>query len=96
MGTEKRLKEILHLRNPKKVTKLRALAVELGCSLEGTYENTPSGRTKHLENEVVRRIREADRNQRDARVWWFAMASAVGSIFSALAAWSLVLYSLSK
>lgn len=66
---------------------LRSLAQELGCSLASTY--LESG--KHIEEEIVSRIQEAAREERDARLWWIAMAATGASIFSALAAWAAVL-----
>lgn len=65
---------------------LRKFAQELGCSLSSTY--TSDG--KHLEEEVVRRINDAMRSIREARMWWIAVISATASVFSALAAWFAV------
>ena len=73
--------------SPNHDEQLRGLAKKLGCSLYSTYE--PSG--KHLEEEVVRRIREAARSQREARIYWIAIIAAIASIISALAAWCAVL-----
>ena len=63
---------------------LRQYAKDLGCSLASTY--TGNGK-KHLEEELVRRIQEASRSNRETRLWWIAFVSAVASVFSALAAW---------
>ncbi len=69
---------------------LRELANELGCSLSSTYGGDGS---KHLEDEVVRRIQEAARSIREARLWWIAMISAIASVISALAAWTVFIIS---
>lgn len=84
-NVEKRIERIL--KSPDHDVPLRKLAEELGCSLESTYE--PSA--KHLEAEVVRRIREAASSQRNARLYWIAIISAIASVLSALAAWCAVL-----
>jgi hypothetical protein len=70
-------------------TALRELARKVGCSLASTY--TSEG--KHLEEELVRRIQEAAREERDSRLWWLALVSGVASVFSAIAAWLAVWYS---
>ncbi len=67
---------------------LRKLAQDLGCSLYSTYEGD-----KHYEDEVVRRIQEAGRSIREARMWWIAVGSAIAAIISALAAWTAVILS---
>ena len=74
----------------KRETGLRDLARELGCSLASTY-HAPTG--KHFEEEVVRRIQEAAREERDSRIWWIVVLSALASIVSAVAAWIAVLQS---
>ena len=74
----------------KRETGLRKLAQELGCSLASTYLAN-SG--KHLEEELVRRIQEAMREERDTRLWWIAVISAFASLFSAIAAWIAVYHS---
>ena len=65
---------------------LPILAQELGCSLSAT--RTSDG--KLLEEEVIRRIQEAARSIREARLWWITLLSAIASIISALAAWTAV------
>jgi len=70
--------------------RLRELAQELGCSLASTYGGDGS---KHLEDEVVRRIQEAARSHRDALLWILVLVSAVAAVLSALAAWCAVLRS---
>ena len=88
-SVQRRLRSILSESDlTKRETRLRALAQELGCSLASTYL-APSG--KHLEEEVVRRIQESVRQERDSRLWWIAAISALASLFSAIAAWIAVL-----
>ena len=88
-SVQRRLRSILAESNlTKRETDLHELARELGCSLVSTYL-APSG--KHLEEDVVRRIQEAAREERDSRIWWIAVLSALVSLFSAVAAWIAVL-----
>ncbi len=68
-------------------TALNKYAQELGCSLSSIYTKE----SKHLEEEVVRRIQEAMRSIRESRMWWIALISALASVFSALAAWFAVM-----
>lgn len=84
IAVEKRLKQILS--SPSHDVQLRKLSIELGCSLESTYE----ANGKHCENEVVPRIRDAARSQRDTRLYWIVVLSALASMLSALAAWCSV------
>ena len=81
---ESRLRRILKQKNPN--VPLRQLAEHLGCSLESAYETNG----KHLESEVVRRIREAARSQREGRMYWISVLAAVASVISAFAAWCAV------
>ena len=81
---EQKLKRILKQKKPD--VALRELAIELGFSLESTYET--SG--KHIESVVVSRIREASRSQRDAHMYWIAVFAAAASVISTFAAWSAV------
>ena len=89
-NAQKRIKDIL---NNKKIglqereVRLRELAQEYGCSLDSSY--LPDG--KHLTEEVIRRIQEAERSTRESNLWWIAVLAAIASIFSALAAWFAVL-----
>jgi len=84
------LRRIMKLPSDEREPKLRELAQDLGCSLASTYGGDGS---KHLEEEVVLRIQEAGRSYRAAMLWIVALASAVASIVSALAAWCAVLRS---
>ena len=90
MNVQRRLKAIM-AEDVEQVRRLelRNLARELGCSLASTFSGSGDER-KHLEEEVVRRIQEAARSMREARLWWIALLSASASVISALAAWVAV------
>lgn len=84
IGGQRRLRSALS--DPNQDTrerKLRELAQELGCSLASTYELETG---KHLEDDVVRRIQAAMREERDSRLWIIAFVSAIASVLSAIAA----------
>ena len=87
MNVQRRVKKILSMGNTEREVALRELAKQLGCSLSSTYSGDGS---KHFEDEVVRRIQEAARSIREARLWWIATISAIASVVSALAAWTAV------
>ena len=84
------LRRIMKLPRDEREPKLRQLAQDLGCSLASTYGGDGS---KHLEDEVVRRIQEATRSHRDGLFCILALVSAVAAVLSALAAWCAVLRS---
>ena len=87
MNVQRRIKKIMDMDDMgtgMRTELLRILAWELGCSLSSTY--TSDG--KHLEEEVIRRIQEAARSLREARLWWIALISGIASVISALAAWT--------
>lgn len=86
-AVEKKLGRILALPLREREVPLRELASKLGASLTSTY--TSNG--KHLEHEVVHRIREAARSKRESSLWLIAVISAVASVVSALAAWFAIL-----
>jgi len=87
MSIQKKIKKIMSISDrQKREIALRELAAKLGCSLTSTYTLS----SKHLEDEVIRRIKEAVRSIRESRLWWIAFMSAVASVFSALAAWYAV------
>ena len=90
-NVQHKIKQIMQIsdRNEREI-KLRKLAQEYGCSLSSTY--TSDG-TKHMEDEIIRRIQEADRSIRESRLWWIAAISAVAAVFSAMAAWLAVYFS---
>lgn len=62
---------------------LRELAQDLGCSLGSLYEMQTG---KLLEEEIVRRIQEAAREERASNLWWVAVISGLASVISALTA----------
>ena len=89
VNVQKRIKKVMTIKDRgEREIALRKLAQELGYSLASTYT---AGGEKHLEEEVIRRIQEAARSIREARLWWIALAAAIASAFSALAAWCAVL-----
>jgi hypothetical protein len=65
---------------------LEKLAQQLGVSLAETI-SWAKGLSSMNIYEVQRRIREAIADARNSWIWIFAVASAVASVFSALAAW---------
>ena len=88
-NVQSRLRTILAVSDSdKREAALCKLASELGCSLASTY-HAPSG--KHLEEEVVRRIQEAARTVREARMWLLTVISALVALLSAVASWVAVL-----
>lgn len=88
MNVQKRIKAIMSMNGSEREIALRNLATELGCSLTSTYGRAGD---EHLEEELIRRIHEAARTNREERLWWFALIAAVASVVSALAAWLAVL-----
>jgi predicted transcriptional regulator len=89
-NVQRRLRKILSKGKSEREVALRELAQQLGCSLSSTYGGDGG---KHLEDELVRRIQEAARSIREARLWWIAVISAIASVVSALAAWTAVILS---
>jgi len=85
---QRELRRIMKLPRDEREIELRKLAQELGASLASTYGGDGS---KHLEEEVIRRIQEAGRSQREAFLWLVAVVAGVASVVSALAAWCAVL-----
>jgi len=67
---------------------LRKLAQRFGVSLHGTVDPI-TGKTNIPE--LQSRIINAQRSIREGRLWWIALISAIGSMVSALAAWSSIL-----
>lgn len=90
MNVQRKIKNIMGMEKPKREVALREFAQELGCSLSSTYSGDGS---KHREDEVLRRIQEAARSMREARLWWIAVISAIASVISSLAAWTAVIFS---
>jgi len=81
-----KLKNIMKMKKEDREIKLREYLIDLGGSLTNTY--TANG--KHLEDEVVARIRNAERSDREEKLWIIALISAIASVISALAAWIAV------
>jgi len=88
MNAQHQIKKIMSLSHNEREVALRKLAIKLGCSLASTYNSDG----KHFEDELIRRIQEADRSIRDSRLWWIAAISAIASVISALAAWAAIIY----
>jgi len=83
-SVQRRLRSILSTsNNAERELALRALAQDLGCSLGSIYEGQTG---KLLEEELVRRIQDAVREERAACLWWIAVISAAASVISALTA----------
>jgi hypothetical protein len=82
----------LFRRLPTDAGELEQLANRLGVSLFATLEG---GRGPTVMNtyEVQRRIREWLRHRLDSWLWLVAFLSAAASVFSAAAAWWVVLHS---
>ncbi len=73
---------------PNDEIELRKLAQRLGVSLHRTVDST---RGKTDIPELQSRIINVQRSIREGRLWWIAFISAIGSVFSALAAWTAIL-----
>ncbi len=87
INIQKRIKKIMAIKDlNERAVALRELAAKIGCSLSSTYAGD-----KHLEEEVIRRIQEAARSERESRLWWIAFLSGIASVLSALAAWLAVM-----
>jgi hypothetical protein len=67
---------------------LEKRAIELGCDIEGNpITQSFSGRQKRADdNELQRRVIEAERSNRENKYWILALLSAIASIISAIAA----------
>ena len=88
MAVERKLSKILKRPPGERDVELRGLAEKLGCSLHSLVDPQTG---KSSEVELVRRIRDANRSRREARLWIVALVSAVASVFAAAAAWAAVL-----
>lgn len=75
-------------RLPTDEIELRELARKLGVSTHRTVDPT-TGKTDIPE--IQSRIINMQRSIREGRLWWIALISAIGSMFSALAAWASIL-----
>jgi sugar diacid utilization regulator len=72
---------------------LEQRARELGVDIEGSSRaGSLSGtRPRAEDHELQQRVIEAERANRESRLWLLALTSAVASIVSALAAWAAIL-----
>ena len=84
----KKLKNIMEMKKEERETRLREYLNDLGGSLFSTY--APSG--KHLEDEIVARIINIERSNREEGLWKIAFISAIASVVSALVALAAVFY----
>ena len=84
----KKLKNIMKLPKEDRNTRLVEYLIELGGSPTGiSYSRT--GRI--AEQEVINKIINLERINREEKLWVIALLSAIASIISALAAWFAVL-----
>lgn len=83
LGVQRKLIKIRRMDRMQRERALRNLAVEYGCTLTSLSDTD----AKHDEAELIRRIQEADRSLREARLWAVALISAAASAISAAAAW---------
>jgi hypothetical protein len=82
INVQKHIKKIMTIKDRgEREVALRKLAVKLGCNFSPT---------ESVEEELIRRIQEAARSIRESRLWLIALASAIASALSALAAWFAV------
>ena len=87
MGAEGRIRRIIQSTlegSDQRSQELKKLAKEFGCTLQGVKYLQVSSLVR--EDEIIRRIREAARGDRESRLWIFAFVSAVASALSAVAA----------
>lgn len=89
-GAQREIKKIMGMgiSPDQKDVKIRELAKKYGCSLDSTYVPR-SG--EHFTAEVIRRIQEADRANRESVLWLLALVSSIASVVSALAVWCAIL-----
>ena len=87
MGADGRIRRIIQSTlegSDQRSQELKKLAKEFGCTLQGVEHLQVSSLVR--EDEIIRRIREAARGDRESRLWIFAFVSAVASALSAFAA----------
>ena len=84
----KKLKNIMEMKKEERETRLREYLNDLGGSLFSTY--TSNG--KHLEDEIVARIINIERSNREEGLWKIAFISAIASVVSASVALAAVFY----
>jgi hypothetical protein len=64
----------------------------LGIDTKGTLPHTGQrGENKATDADLQRRLIEAERANRESKLWWFALVSALASVLSAVAAFVAVL-----
>jgi len=82
----KKLKNIMKLKN---IGERDKKLLEYLASLGGTIYRMSSSKERIIED-VVSKIIELERSQREEKLWIIALLSAIASILSALAAWFAV------
>ena len=65
------------------IEKARRLGVSQYATFDGHRTDTA---------ELQKRIWQAERERRDARLWWIALLSCIASVLAALAAWYAVTF----
>lgn len=92
MSIQRRIKKVLaEPESEAREDALRDLARDMGCSLSSLRHSEKLAGfqfTSFSEDELVRRIQEADRSKRESRMWWIALCSAIASVISAFASWA--------
>ena len=84
----KKLRNIMKMEEGERKTKLIEYLIELGGSLFGTCATS----IERLEGEIVARIRNIERSNREEGLWKIAFISAIASVVSALVALAAVFY----
>ncbi len=78
----------MKLKKGEREIKLKEYLISLGGTTTRTL-NAETGRT--VEDIIVSRIINLERSHREEKLWIIALLSAIASIFSALAAWYVVM-----
>jgi len=73
---------------------LEERAIELGIDIQGSpITQSASGRQRKADDhELQRRVIEAERNQRESKLWLIALISSIASVISAATAIIAVIY----
>ena len=77
-----KLKNIMKMKKEEREIKLREYLLDLGGSLTNTY----TSRSKHLEDEVVKRIMNIERSNREKNVRIIVIVGVIVTAIGALAA----------
>ena len=77
-----KLKNIMKMKKEEREIKLREYLLDLGGSLTNTY----TSRSKHLEDEVVKRIMNIERSNREKNVRIIVIIGVIVTAIGALAA----------